>query len=307
MFRTPIAIHPEVTEALIADRLVVALETALVTHGLPAPLNLETTRAAQAAVREAGAVPATVGVWRGVPTVGLDDDQLSAMAADGEARKSSRRDLAGVITAGATAGTTVSATMFLAWRAGVRVFATGGIGGVHRGAERTGDVSADLLELSRTPVAVICSGAKSLLDVPRTLEHLESLSVPVVGYRTARFPAFWSEDSGLAVSARADSPAQVATVLCTHWDLEGGGVVVAQPPPADVALDLAEVDRLIEQAHREADTRQVRGPSVTPFILSRLAELTNGRTLAANRALVVANARLAAQIAIALRPGQESP
>lgn len=306
MFPSQIAIHPEVAEALSAGRAVVALESALVTHGLPAPLNLETARAAEAAIRAAGAVPATIAVWRGLPTVGLGPDQLAALANDRAARKAARRDLAAAAVAGASAGTTVSATMDLAWRAGIRVLATGGIGGVHRGSERTGDVSADLWELTRTPVAVVCSGAKGLLDLPRTLEYLETLSVPVLGYATDRFPALWSADSGLPVSARVDTAAEAAAVLSAHWGLGGSGIVLAQPPPAGVALELSEVGPLLEAAYRQAESLGVRGPAVTPFLLGRLAGATGGRTVAANRALIVANADLAGRVAAALTACQQS-
>jgi pseudouridine-5'-phosphate glycosidase len=291
-------VHPEVAAALSDRRPVVALESTLIAHGLPWPLNLETGQQAEEAVRAAGACPATIAIWRGRPTIGLTGAQLAELAQGDAILKASRRDLATAMTQGRTAATTVAATLFLAHRAGIRVFATGGIGGVHRGNDW--DVSADLLELGRTPAAVVCAGAKSILDLRRTLEFLETQSVPVAGYRTDKFPSFYVQDSDDPVSVRVDSPGEAAALLTAHWALEGAGVVLAQPVAAEVALGPDELATALRWAEEEAARAQVRGKEVTPFLLSRLAEATKGRSLRANQALVLANARLAAQVATVL-------
>jgi pseudouridylate synthase len=293
-------VRPEVAAALRDGRPVVALESTLIAHGLPRPLNLDTARRAEAVVRQEGAVPATIAVLRGVPTIGLTDVELQGLAGADGVLKASSRDLAVVVAQKRTAATTVAATMRLAERAGIRVFATGGIGGVHRGAAQTWDVSADLGELARTPVAVVCAGAKSILDLPRTLEVLETLSVPVVGYCTDDFPAFYVRSSGLPLAARVDSPAEAAALLAARWALGGAGVVLAQPLGAAAALELEDFETALTEAERQAAAQGVRGPALTPFLLARLAEITGGRTLRANQALIVANARLAAQVAGAL-------
>jgi pseudouridine-5'-phosphate glycosidase len=290
-------ISAEVAEALAERRPVVALESSLIAHGLPWPINLETARQAEAAVRAEGGVPATIAVWRGRPRVGLVDAELEELAQGRQVGKVSRRDLPAVILEQATAATTVSATMALAHRAGIPLFATGGIGGVHRPAAQPGDVSADLHELARTPVAVVCAGAKSILDIPRTLEMLESLGVPVVGCGSDEFPAFYLPSSGERVSVRLDSPDLIARLLRLHWSLGGGGVVVAQPIARDIALGDEEFAEALSRAEAHAAAAGVRGPALTPFLLARLAEITQGKTLRANQELVLANARLAARIA----------
>jgi pseudouridine-5'-phosphate glycosidase len=290
-------VRPEVAAALRAGRPVVALESTLIAHGLPWPLNLETARQAEAAVRAEAAVPATVAVWRGRPTVGLGGAELEALARGTDVLKASRRDLAVAVAQQRTAATTVAATLFLAYRAGLRLFATGGLGGAHRDVLQPWDISADLVELARTPVAVVCAGAKSILDLPRTLEILETLGVPVVGYGTDEFPAFYVSSSGQPVTARVDTPEQAAALLAAHWQLDGAGLVLAQPVPADVALEPAVFASALTQAESRAAAAGVRGPALTPFLLAQLAELTQGQTLRANQALVVANARLAAQVA----------
>jgi pseudouridine-5'-phosphate glycosidase len=290
-------VRPEVAAALRDGRPVVALESTLIAHGLPRPLNLETARQAEAAVRQEGAVPATIAVLRGVPTVGLGDAELEELSRSESVQKASGRDLAAAVARRATAATTVAATMVLAHRAGIRVFATGGIGGVHRGAADTWDVSADLTELARTPVAVVCAGAKGILDLSRTLEMLETLSVPVVGYGTDEFPAFYVRPSGLPLTARVDSPAEAGALLSARWALGGGGVVLARPVDAAAALGPEDFETALALAERQAAARGVRGPALTPFLLARLAEITDGRTLRANQSLIVANARLAAQVA----------
>ncbi len=297
-----LTLHPEVVEALAQSRCVVALESTLISHGLPRPLNLETAHAAEQAVREEGGVPATIAVWKGRPTIGLAPEQLQAIAGEEGIVKASRRDLGIAMAQGHTAGTTVAATMFLAHLAGIRFLATGGIGGAHRGAEETWDVSADLLEIARTPVAVVCAGAKSILDIERTLEILETYSVPVVGYGTDDFPAFYLRSSGQAVTVRVDNPSQAAALLQAHWSLLGAGAVIAQPIVADVAVDEMQFDEALREAEHRATGAKVRGKALTPFLLERLAEITEGKTLAANRALVINNARLATRIALAMQP-----
>jgi pseudouridine-5'-phosphate glycosidase len=255
-------------------------------------------------VRAEGAVPATVAVWHGRPTLGVSPEQIEYLAHTAGVRKASRRDLAAAVTQRACAATTVAATMGLAHLTGIRVFATGGIGGVHRSAiHNSNDVSADLPELSRTPVAVVCAGAKSILDLPATLEMLETLGVPVVGFGTDDFPAFYVVCSGLPVSARVDTPGEAAALLRAHWRLGGAGVVLAQPPPAGEALDPHDFAGALDRADADALRERVRGPALTPFLLRRLAELTSNRTLRVNQALVLANARLAARVARALSGG----
>lgn len=296
-----IDVRPEVAAAVNERRPAVALESTLIAHGLPWPLNLETARAAEQAVRAAGAVPATVAVLAGRPTVGLTDDELAELAQAPDARKASRRDLGAAVAARARAATTVSATMALAHLAGLRVFATGGIGGVHPAARgRSWDISADLTELARTPVAVVCAGAKSILDLPATLEVLETAGVPVLGYATDTFPAFYLPSSVLPVSARVDTPEQAAAALAAHWALGGAGAVLARPVPAEAALGGREFDAALRQANAQAARAHIAGPALTPFLLARLAEITGGRALRANQALIIANAELAAHVASAL-------
>lgn len=280
-----------------ADGPVVALESTLIAHGLPHPLNVETALAAEAAVRAEGATPATIAILDGRPTIGLTPSEIERLSTAPNVFKASRRDLGASIALKRTAATTVAATMALAHRAGIRVFATGGIGGVHRGAETTFDISADLLELSRTPVAVVCAGAKSILDIPKTVELLEALGVPVVGVGTDRFPAFTVRESDRPVSVRVDSPTDAASVAAAHIGLGGGGVLVVQPAPADVAVPADEFAKWLATA--EARVADVSGADVTPALLRELAAVSGGRTLSANRALVVANARLAARLACA--------
>jgi len=298
-------VHPEVAAALRQGRPVVALESSLIAQGLPWPHNLKAARMAEGAVRGQSAVPATIAVVQGRPTVGLSDLALEELARpEAEVLKLSRRDLAVAVAQGRTGGTTVAATMHLACCAGIRVFATGGIGGVHRAPAGSvadpWDVSADLHELARTPVAVVCSGAKSILDIPRTLEMLEALSVPVIGYRTDDFPAFYLSSSGQRVPQRMDRLDQAAALLAIHWHLGGAGTVLAQPVPAELALAPDEWATALAAAEQRASEQGVRGAKLTPFLLQQLAELTQEKTLRANIALVVANARLAAQLAAEL-------
>jgi pseudouridine-5'-phosphate glycosidase len=290
-------VHPEVAEAIEHGGPVVALESQLIAHGLPWPLNLETARAAEESVRSEGAVPATIAVCRGCPMIGLTEEQMEELATGDSVLKASRRDLPVAVAQKVTAATTVAATMYLAHRAGIRFLATGGTGGVHRGNSHRWDISADLLEIARTPVAVVCAGAKSILDISRTLEVLETHGVLVVGYRTDDFPAFFVQSSGEPVNARVDTPESAAALIQAHWDLGGAGLLMAQPVLADVALEQNEFESALEQVEREAVYAGVRGKELTPFLLTNLAEVTQGKTLRANRALVISNARLAAQIA----------
>lgn len=285
----------EVAAALLSGRPVVALETSIVAHGLPRPDNLAIGRGMAAAVAAAGAVPALTAVADGAPRLGLDDATLVDLAEGGDVAKASWRDLARLAAAGAMGGTTVAGTAALAAAAGVRVMATGGIGGVHAGAGF--DVSADLEAIARLPLIVVCAGAKSILDLAATLERLESLNVPVLGWRTERFPAFYTIDSGLPVPSVA-SVDELARLARGHWALGGGGLVLAQAPP--VPIDPAALERWTAQAHAVAASRGITGAAVTPFVLAELARASGGRTVAANRALVLANAALAARAATAL-------
>lgn len=299
--QTGLDITPEVAAALAAGRPVVALESTIITHGMPYPQNATTALGVEQVVRDAGAVPATIAVIDGRCRIGLDAATLDALAAGHGALKASRRDLAGVVARGLSAGTTVAATMFLAARAGIAVFATGGIGGVHRGAEHSFDISADLLELAASPVCVVCAGAKSLLDIPKTLQVLETHGVPVVGYGTDHFPAFFARSSGEPVDLRCDSPEAVARLIAAHRALGlPGGMLVGNPIPEEHALVGAAAEAAIAQAVAEAAAGRIGGKALTPFLLARIVELTEGRSLVANIALIRHNARLAAEIAVAL-------
>ena len=297
----PLDLSPEVADALERRVGVVALESTIITHGMPYPANVETARAVEATVRQGGAVPATIVVLGGRIRVGLDDDTLARLGRATGVLKLSRADLPFAIATGRDGSTTVAATMICARLAGIDVFATGGIGGVHRGVETTLDISADLDELGRTAVTVVCAGAKALLDLPRTLEYLETRGVPVVGYRTDRFPAFWSRDSGLPAPLRLDTSGEIAALIASKGLLGlGGGVLVANPVPEADEIQAGEMSHLIDRAVADAATKGVSGKAVTPFILSRMLELTEGRSLATNVALIRNNAGLAAEIAVAL-------
>lgn len=295
----------EVKQALDHGLPVVALESTVITHGLPYPQNRQVAEEMEAEVQRFGATPATIAVLDGQVHVGVMAEQLERLgragAPGGEImHKISRRDYAPALALGWSGGTTVAGTMVAAHAAGIRVFATGGIGGVHRSPAY--DISADLPELARTPVLVVCAGAKAILNLDATLEYLETHSTPVIGYRTDEFPAFYSLASGLKVSARADSPEQIAAIAQAHWTLsEAGGVLVGNPPPAESAMEHAEVEAAVEQAMAEAAEQGVRGQAVTPFLLARVSALTQGASLEANLALLMNNARLAAQIAVMLK------
>ncbi|MFO7309141.1 MAG: pseudouridine-5'-phosphate glycosidase [Pseudomonadota bacterium] len=297
---TPI-LSPEVADALAARRPVVALESTIIAHGMAYPANLETARRVEAIVREGCAVPATIAILDGRIRIGLDEAGLERLATAPGVMKASTREVALALTTGRDAATTVAATMRLAAMAGIAVFATGGIGGVHRGAATSFDISADLTELSRTPVAVVSAGAKAILDLALTLEMLETLGVPVVAVGTDTFPAFYSRDSGLRAPARLDTAAQIATFIRAHRALGlNSGVLVANPIPAEAEIPAAEIAPVIESALLEAAAAGITGKDVTPFLLPRVVEATAGRSLRANIALVENNAVLAAQIAVAL-------
>jgi pseudouridine-5'-phosphate glycosidase len=297
-----IHVSPEVRSALDGRQAVVALESTVLAHGLPRPRNLEVGLALEDEVRSGGAVPATVGVLGGVPKVGLAGGEVERMATAEGVLKLSTRDLPVAVARGADGATTVAATMWLASAAGVQVFATGGIGGVHRGDAR--DVSADLTELGRTPMVVVCAGAKAILDLPGTREALETAGVLVVGWRTDEFPAFYSAASGLPVDVRADDAADVAALWRAHRKLDlPGALLLCVPPPAGHALDAEEVGGAIGRALDRADAQGVRGKEVTPFLLRAVAEETGGRSLEANVALLRSNARVAAEVAAALAAG----
>ncbi len=296
-------ITPEVAQAKSMGKPLVALETTVLTHGLPYPQNLELAQRMEKIVRSEGATPATIGVLEGNVCIGMEPEQVETMVASSNLRKISRRDFGPAIAQSASGGTTVAGTLIAAHAAGIQVFATGGIGGVHR--HPPFDISADLPQLSRTPVVVVCAGAKAILDLPATLEYLETMGVPVVGYRTDAFPAFYSSESGLPVSARADSAKEVAAIARAHWGLGlESAVLVVAPPPEDVALPAAEVSSAIEQAVTEAQEEQIRGQAVTPFLLARVSELTGEASLRANLGLLHNNARVAAKVAAALSKGK---
>ena len=292
-----VRVLPDVRDALAAGRPVVALESTIVAHGMPYPVNLETAQAVEAIVREEGAVPATVAVVDGAVQVGCDTSMLERLASEPGVAKVSRRDMPVVLAQGNLGATTVSGTLIGAGLAGIRVFVTGGIGGVHRGVADTWDISADLDELARHDVAVVSAGAKSILDLPKTLEVLETKGITVLGYSTDEFPAFFTPQSGIPVAHRADTPEQVASILKAKWGLGlKGGVLVANPVPAEFGFDAsAATDKALADAARQG----IEGKALTPFLLKHIAEATGGQSLAANVALVKHNARIGAQIAVA--------
>ncbi len=296
-----LSVSPAVSDALAGGRPVVALESTIITHGMPYPQNLDMATRVEAVIAAGGAVPATIAIMDGTFRVGLDGADLERLARTGHAAaKASRRDVAALLVSGAVAGTTVATTMMAAAAAGIGVFATGGIGGVHRGAETTFDVSADLEELARTPVAVVCAGAKAILDIAKTLEVLETKGVPVIGYGTSEFPAFWTRSSGFPVDHRLDTPEAVAAVIDRQVSLGLGGLLVANPIPEADAMDPAFIEANITAAIADAERTGVSRKALTPYLLGRIFELTGGKSLAANIALVENNARVAAAIAVAL-------
>ena len=307
-------IAPEVQNALAHNLPVVALESTIISHGMPYPQNVATALKVEAEVRAHGAVPATIAIMGGRLKAGLAPAEIEALGQQGQSvTKVSRRDIPFIVAAGQTGATTVAATMIIAYMAGIRIFATGGIGGVHRGAAQSFDVSADLQELAHTPVAVVCAGAKSILDLRLTLEYLETHGVAVIGYQTDSLPAFFTRESDFRVDYRLDTPAAIARVLQVKWAMPvsiavlsgmrsgmSGGMVIANPIPEEFAMPQAVIDKAIEQALREATQQRIGGKEATPFLLARVTELTGGDSLAANIALVLSNARLASQVSAAL-------
>lgn len=305
MMRPPVVPHlkysEEVYEAIVRGAPIVALESTIISHGMPYPQNVITAREVENVVRAAGAVPATIAVLHGTLTVGLTDEELELVATDGDVEKISIRDLPVTVALGRHGATTVASTMRIASLAGIRVFATGGIGGVHRGGAASLDVSADLMELARTSVAVVSAGVKSILDIGLTLEKLETLGVPVIGFGTSDFPSFFSRMSGYRAPLRVDTAEDAAGVLRAKWQLGlDGGVLFANPVPAESEIPAGEIEPIIDAALRDLSARGIAGKDATPFLLGRVVELTGGRSLTANIALVKNNALLAARISVAL-------
>jgi pseudouridine-5'-phosphate glycosidase len=291
-----ISIHPEVAQALAGGKPVVALESTVITHGLPFPENGKLAKSLEAEIRAQGCVPATIAVLDGMICVGLQEKQLEKLSQPGKMLKISSRDIAPAVATHKSGGTTVAGTLVIAQSAGIKVFSTGGIGGVHRQAPF--DVSADLKQLAQSPLVVVCAGAKAILDIPATLEVLETYGVPVIGYKTDEFPAFYSRSSGRQVSARVDSSEEVVDIARAHWALGlTSAVLVAVPPPEDVALDKNVIESAIQAALDEAHRKNISGQAVTPFLLGRVSELTGGASLRANLGLLRNNARIAADIA----------
>lgn len=294
-----IVLHPEVRYALENGLPVVALESAVITHGLPYPENVQLAEALENAVREQGAIPATIAVLEGHIRVGLNPEERQRLATAPNKRKISRRDFGIALARGEAGGTTVAGTLHVAHQVGIKVFATGGIGGVHRDAPF--DISADLPALAETPVLVVSAGAKAILDLPATVEYLETMGVPIIGYGTQEFPAFYSRESGLPVNVSVQTPQEAAHMALTHWKCHlHSAVLVVNPPPAEVALPREQIEAIIRQAVQEAQAQGIRGAAVTPFLLARVLELSGGESLKANLALLKSNAHLAAQIALHL-------
>ena len=304
------ALHvaPEVADALADGRPVVALESTIISHGMPYPQNVAMATEVEGIVRDHGAVPATIAILDGRLCIGLSPDQLELLASDGNVTKVSVRDLPYVVARGQHGATTVAATMRLAAMAGIRVFVTGGLGGVHRGAQQTFDVSADLTELGQTSVAVVSAGVKSILDIGLTLETLETLGVPVLGLGSDEFPSFYSRSSGHAAPMRVDTAAEVAAVMRTKWDLGlDGGIVIANPIPVEDEIPADEIGAIIEQALADMDALGIHGKDATPYLLGRIVEITGGTSLTANIALVRHNARLGAAIAVEYAASSHDP
>ncbi|MEH6444687.1 MAG: pseudouridine-5'-phosphate glycosidase [Oceanospirillaceae bacterium] len=297
-----LVIHPEVASAIAAGKPVVALESTIISHGMPYPKNVETALQVEQIIRDNGAIPATIAILQGKLVVGLDKDQIEYLGKSGQAViKTSRRDIPFIVAEQKDGATTVATTMILAHMAGIKVFATGGIGGVHRGAATSFDISADLQELANTSVAVVCAGVKSILDIGLTLEYLETYGVPVIGYKTKQMPAFYTVESGFEVDCQQDSPRQIAKSLAAKWQLGlEGGVVIANPIPEQYSMDAQEISDTIEQAILDMNEAGVSGKQSTPFLLARIAKVTAGKSLEANIQLVYNNAALGAKIATQL-------
>lgn len=293
-------IHPEVKQALNAGKPVLALESTIISHGMPYPRNVETALRVEQIVRDNGAVPATIAIIKGKLKVGLTREEIESLGKSHDVVKTSRRDIPMILTKGLDGATTVASTMVIASLAKIHIFATGGIGGVHRGAQETFDISADLQELAQTDVAVICAGAKSILDIGLTLEYLETQGVPVIGYGTDELPAFYTSKSGFPVDYRMDAPDEIARALKTKWDLGlKGGAVIANPIPKEYEMDPDEIRNIIESAIQEAQLKGIKGKETTPFLLAKVTEMTKGSSLDSNIQLVYNNAKIGAQIAVA--------
>ncbi|MHB8964163.1 MAG: pseudouridine-5'-phosphate glycosidase [Saccharofermentanales bacterium] len=294
-------INPEVKAAIEEGKAVVALESTIISHGMPYPRNVETALTVEKIVRDNGAVPATIAIMNGRLKVGLTPVEIESLGKSHDVLKASRRDIPFILAKGLTGATTVASTIIIASMAGIRIFATGGIGGVHRGAQETFDISADLQELARTNVAVICAGAKSILDIGLTLEYLETQGVPVVGFGTDELPAFFTSKSGYGVDYRVDTPKELAEALKAKWDLGLiGGAVIANPIPEEYEMDPAVINKAIESAVKEAEENGIKGKESTPFLLSKVKDLTGGASLDSNIQLVYNNAKVGAQIAVEL-------
>ncbi len=292
----------EVAEAIKNKQPVLALESTLITHGLPFPQNQDIAMAVEQITREQGVTPATIAIMNGKIKIGLSSEELAVLVNDQQAVKASRRDLAFVLSQRLNAGTTVAATLFCAAKAGIKVFATGGIGGVHRGDDL--DISADLIELARIPMAVVCAGAKAILDLPRTLEFLETYSIPVMGYRTNRFPAFYTPTTSYTLSTQANEISELVTMLNIHWQLGmSSGVLIANPIPEHAAIPAHEIEPIILEALLQAEERDIRGKAITPFLLAEVAKTTQGKSMQANLSLIKHNVKVGAELAYALSCG----
>jgi pseudouridine-5'-phosphate glycosidase len=294
-------IKPEIREAIQEGKAVVALESTIISHGMPYPKNVETALTVESIVRENGAIPATIAIMDGKLKVGLTKDEIETLGKSHDVAKASRRDIPFILAKGLTGATTVASTMIIASMAGIKIFATGGIGGVHRGAQETFDISADLQELAKTDVAVICAGAKSILDIGLTLEYLETQGVPVVGFGTDELPAFYTSKSGFGVDYRVDTPKELAQALKAKWDLGlKGGAVIANPIPVEYEMDPAVINKAIDAAIKESEEKGIKGKESTPFLLAKVKELTEGASLDSNIRLVYNNVKVGAQIAVEL-------
>ena len=301
MLKKYLDIHPEVLKAINEGAPVVALESTIISHGMPYPLNVETAVKVENIIRENGAIPATIAILNGVLKVGLTEEEIEYLGKTKDVVKTSRRDLPFIVANKLDGATTVASTMIIAALAGIKVFATGGIGGVHRGAQETFDISADLQELSQTNVAVVCAGAKSILDIGLTLEYLETQGVPVIGYQTNELPAFYTRKSGFSVDYKVDSPNEIASAIKVKWDLGlNGGVVIANPIPEEYAMDYDTITNAINDAIQEAEEKGIKGKESTPFLLAKVKDITAGKSLDSNIQLVFNNALLGAKIAVEL-------
>ncbi len=300
MMKQYLNISDEVKTAILAKKPIVALESTIITHGMPYPQNLSMAKSVEQVVRDNGAVPATIALLDGKMFAGLSEDNLERLAKEGhKAAKASRKDMAAILSNGQMAGTTVATTMFIAELAGIKIFATGGIGGVHRGASETFDISADINELSNTPVAVVCAGAKSILDIAKTLEVLETNGVPVIGYATNDFPAFYLRKSGFSLDHSFETPKEIAKMLKLQWQLDMAGVLIANPIPKKDEMEAKEIEGYISKAILEAEKQGISRKELTPFLLKNIFEMSQGKSLKANIALVNNNAKVAAKIAVA--------